>query len=254
MDRLMLGALADAGAVGIYAVVASLAIIGSLAHNSLVPIFLPIAASAHRRGQSQDLSAAYSVTATWAGYPSAILLIIFIGFGEWILSVFGKDYSTPEAHHVLVLLGAVIFLSSWVGPTGALLQMSGGHRLEFLNTVLFLAANFGLNLILIPRYGLLGAATATLASGLLRNLLQVGELYFLRGFVPISRRQVVILGPVLAIVSSVPFLGLSTLAIFISSLLGVLCLLFFFFMGLTLEEKSFLRSFKLKLAGVVLTD
>ncbi len=93
---------------------------------------------------------------------------------------------------MLLILSALYFIGTWVGPTGALLQMTYGHRVELLNTILFVVANIGLNYILIQYYGILGAAIATFASGLLRNALQVGEIAYWHGFSPFVKKNVII--------------------------------------------------------------
>jgi len=64
-----------------------------------------------------------------------------------------------------------------MGPTGATLTALG--RTHILMIVNFFAAvvNFGLNVLLIPQIGLLGAALATTVALVLRNVIRLGVLY-----------------------------------------------------------------------------
>lgn len=186
-DRLMLGALADMRQVGVYTVVATLAMATLLLHGSLVSGFKPIAADAHRSGDLGDARAPYLLVSKWAGAGSGILLVIFAAFGPALLTLFGPEYATEAAYRALLLLTGLFFVGTWIGPTGAVLQMSGGERVELVNTFVFLVVNVTLNFLLIPRFGVVGAATATLGSGLLRNVLQVLELAALYDFIPVDR-------------------------------------------------------------------
>lgn len=188
-DRIMLGALGDMGQVGIYTVIATLAMATLLLHGSLVSGFKPIAADAHRQGDLRDARPPYLLVSKWAGAGSGVLMVVFAGFGPEILGLFGPEYSTGAAHGALLILTGLFFVATWIGPTGAVLQMSTGERIEVANTVVFVAVNVALNFLLIPRYGVVGAATATLGSGLLRNLLQVVELTVLYDFVPVDPRH-----------------------------------------------------------------
>jgi len=58
-----------------------------------------------------------------------------------------------------------------------MLTMTGREKLEFLNDVGILILNILLNLILIPKFGILGAAIATAVSLILLNIIRVLEVY-----------------------------------------------------------------------------
>jgi O-antigen/teichoic acid export membrane protein len=192
-DRLMLGWLADASSVGVYTVTSKLALVMSTLHGALVSIFKPIASEAYRHGATEQMRASYLFVSKWVGAINGMALLAFAGGGTWLLRVFGADYATDTTYYVLVVLSALYFIGTWVGPTGALLQMSDGHRVELLNTVVFIMANIVLNYVLITMYGVIGAAFATFLSGVLRNGLQVCELAFWHGITPFAPTNLVVL-------------------------------------------------------------
>jgi O-antigen/teichoic acid export membrane protein len=82
-----------------------------------------------------------------------VALLIFAGAGPWLLQLFGVEYVTDTTYRVLVVLSGLYFIAAWVGPTGALLQMSDGHRVELVNTIVFIVANVTLNYVLIAAMG-----------------------------------------------------------------------------------------------------
>jgi len=192
-DRLMLGALADASAVGLYALASSLAVVLGTLHNSLVSVFMPIASQAYRNKASDDIEASYLFISKWIGLANGLLLIVFVGLGHEVLSIVGQEFATTESYHVLLMLTAFYFFATWVGPTGALLRMSDGQHVELINTVVFIAANVILNYFLITWLGVFGAALATLCSGILLNVLQVIEIVYRNKFLPVTWKHVEIL-------------------------------------------------------------
>lgn len=57
------------------------------------------------------------------------------------------------------------------GSVGVLLDMSGNQNIVFKATLISAVANVVLNLILMPLYGIMGAAIATLVAVVLNNLM-----------------------------------------------------------------------------------
>ena len=165
----------------------------STLHGALVSIFMPLASQAYRNNRKEDMRDAYLFVSKWVGAVNGVAFLAFAGGGPWILGIFGAEYANTTTYHVLLILSALYFIGTWVGPTGALLQMTDGHRVELTNTIVFVVANIGLNYVLIQSYGILGAAMATFASGVLRNALQVGEIAYWHGFSPFVQKNVIIL-------------------------------------------------------------
>ena len=90
-------------------------------------------------------------------FTSAVLLII-IFFSEIILSMFGPDTAFLKIPLLVLIIG--YFINAYCGTIGFLLQMTGYAHI-FQNIVLIATiTNISLNLILIPKFGLLGAAIA----------------------------------------------------------------------------------------------
>ena len=103
-----------------------------------------------------------------------VLLILFIFSGP-TLSLFGEGY--VFAKQALWVLLAGQFFSALCGPGAIYLNMTGKQKK--LNNILIsgLIVNVVLNLVLIPIYGIEGAATATLISMVFWNSLIVAVIY-----------------------------------------------------------------------------
>ena len=94
---------------------------------------------------------------------------------DFVLGLFGANYVL--ARDALLLLLGGQFFSSLCGPGAIYLNMTGKQKK--LNTILILGLgiNVVLNLMLIPIYGIEGAAAATLISMIFWNCLIVAAVY-----------------------------------------------------------------------------
>ena len=76
--------------------------------------------------------------------------------------LFGPNYIDSAC--VLVLLTTATFIQTAFGAAGPVLSMSGYTRLVLWNSLGAFILNLVLNIILIPKFGIMGAAWATLIS------------------------------------------------------------------------------------------
>ena len=63
-------------------------------------------------------------------------------------------------------------------PAGYMVLMSGRSRLELLNISVALAINVAACFLLIPQYGVVGAALANLAASFAINLMRAAQVWF----------------------------------------------------------------------------
>lgn len=88
--------------------------------------------------------------------------IVAIFFPNFVLGFFGEEFKEVAGIMIILLCGQII--NTVLGPTGVVLQLSG-HQKRFKNIVLISAVmSIALNYILIPLYGIMGAAIVNLSS------------------------------------------------------------------------------------------
>ncbi|SFG89795.1 Membrane protein involved in the export of O-antigen and teichoic acid [Desulfotomaculum arcticum] len=175
--RLMLGYYGYTAGVGQYTAVSNIIQTAGLFHGSVISAFMPPIARAYEAKEFCELKKNYHITRKMLASVSGIVVILVVVLGSYVLNLFGPDFTSRNGYLVMILLGASSFVSSWFGPTGALLQMTDGNKLEFLNTILLMLLNVILNLILIPHMGVIGAAGAILLSNIMTNILQSVQIY-----------------------------------------------------------------------------
>lgn len=111
-------------------------------------------------------------TVSWTFWPSLLLAVVVLVIGRFMLSLFGAEF--VEGYPLLYVLLAGVVARAAVGPAESLLTMSGNQNVCAAVYGGALAFNITLNVVLIPLYGLWGAAVATA----LAMILEAGALAF----------------------------------------------------------------------------
>lgn len=161
-DVLMLGALRGVEEVASYSVallLASLAIlILASANTALAPAFAELFAS----GDLDRLQQRVTRT-TRAVLLASLPLVLTLGlFGQFFLSIFGPEYVQAYPALLILLVGQCANLVS--GPNSILLVMTGQERPAVTGSAVGAGLYVILNLLLIPSWGMIGAALATTLS------------------------------------------------------------------------------------------
>jgi O-antigen/teichoic acid export membrane protein len=155
-------------------------------------MFAPRIAAEHARGDRATLETMLKRVTYWnvsLAIPAfAVLLLV----PHALLRLFGPAY--PAGATALVILAAGQLFNAATGPLGQVINMSGRPYLTLLNNAAVAALNVVGCLVLIPRYGMSGAACSTTASIVLVNLvklLQVRVLFAINPFRPETLRALV---------------------------------------------------------------
>jgi O-antigen/teichoic acid export membrane protein len=107
----------------------------------------------------QELSLFARKTVQWIFWPSLVMAIIMVALGEDLLRLFGSEFA--GGYELMIVLAMGIVARASVGPCESLLIMTGQERICAAAYGIALGVNLALNVALIPRYGLMGAAMAT---------------------------------------------------------------------------------------------
>ncbi|NKN37083.1 lipopolysaccharide biosynthesis protein [Agrobacterium sp. a22-2] len=117
----------------------------------------------------RPLAAFAGQTARWSFWPSLLVGLAVLAAGNLLLSLFGPTFTA--GYSIMAILFAGSLSKALVGPGEVLLTMAGKQQLCVLLYVGALAANIGLNITLIPLYGLEGAAFATASAMMVEAIL-----------------------------------------------------------------------------------
>lgn len=183
-DTLLLGRLADTGAVGTYTVATRLVSLAVFVMAPMNALFAPHFAHFHHERDFSSLSATYAAATNWILRLSLPAFVVLAVFPAELLGLFGPGFAKGAAVTVLLAFGQLV--NAGTGPCGTLLNMSGRVLLNLVNNTGILVLNVVLNLVLIPAYGIVGAGVAWSVSLVLVNVIRLVQVRSLMGILPFN--------------------------------------------------------------------
>jgi len=185
LDVMMLGMLTDTATVGLYHPVARTAGLIRAVLLSFAGIAAPMIAALHTGSDNAEIGRIYKMVTRWIFGLVIPPVLLFMLLPEPVLGVFGQRFTAGS--HALILLTAASLLQVSFGLSSTVLAMTGYARLSLFNALGALGLQVVLNLILIPRMGINGAALATLLVFFLLSTVRLGEIYILLKIHPFGK-------------------------------------------------------------------
>ena len=158
-DMLLLGYFRSPAEVGVYRAASQTALLMTLFAASLNSIFAPIIADLHHRKSLQKMGQLFQSTTRWSFSASLPLFLIVAVAGQDILSFFGEAFEVGWLPLVILATGQLVRAAT--GAAVDMLIMSGNQYTKLFGDMGSALANIVLNILLIPRWGIMGAAVAT---------------------------------------------------------------------------------------------
>ena len=183
-DILMIGFFLGPREAGIYTAATKTAALVSFVLVAVNAIAAPMISELHAKGDREKLQEMVSAAARWMFWPSLGVTLGLVLFGGAVLGFFGAEFS--EGYLALVLLALGQLVNASVGPVGYLMSLTGHQDLSARVYGLSALVNVGLNALLIPIWGLLGAAVATMVAMVLWNVWLYGLVGRLLGIRPLA--------------------------------------------------------------------
>ena len=168
--------------VGIYTILGSLMIPAGVISIAIGQMFAPRVAAEDARGDRRKLAEMLKRVTHWNTAVSIPFFAVLAVIPEPLLRLFGPAYTDWATALTLLAIGQL--LNTVAGPLGQVINLSGRQYLSAANNVLAVGLNLGGALVLIPRYGLAGAAASTAAAIVLLNVLRLVEVKIVFGCHP----------------------------------------------------------------------
>jgi len=167
-DVLVLGLYRTTEEVGIYSAAAATAALGSLVLSAANARGAPLMSTMFASGDRRGLERVVHTVTFWCLWPAVAVALTMWAGGERILALFGPGFST--GYRALAILAAGHVINCGAGPV-AMLAIVTGHQAATARALGWSAlGNIALCLILVPPFGLLGAALASAATLAMVNL------------------------------------------------------------------------------------
>jgi O-antigen/teichoic acid export membrane protein len=167
---LLLGLIASHTETGIFKGAGQFALLAALGYTVVNVNVTPRIGAALGR---QDLTEVQKIVTRGSRLSVALCLPVVLGlilFGQWAVPfILGSDFRDAWTPVVILCIGQLF--NAAFGSATSVLNMSHNERCNLIGFCAGLVVNIGLTLLLTPRFGATGAATAMMVSVILRNLI-----------------------------------------------------------------------------------
>src|SRR5262249_11892687 len=156
IDIVLVAIIMGPAAAAVYTAATRFLVVGQLGNMAISmaaqPRFTELFAIADRR----SANVVYQVTTAWLVLLTWPLYLVALVCGPEGPGVFGHSYRAGA--DVMLILGLTMLLATACGQVDMVLITTGRSSWSLLNGLLAVGVNVGLDLVLIPRYGITGAA------------------------------------------------------------------------------------------------
>jgi O-antigen/teichoic acid export membrane protein len=167
-DLLLLGVLRESADVGTYNIALKTGAIITFLLTSINAIAGPRIAKMYRSGEDEQLQRMVTFVVHLSFWPSLLGGFVLMGISEPFLSLFGSEFTAAKWAMIIVIIGKLFSVGA--GSVGYLANMTGNQDASAWVLGGSAAINVVLNLVLIPQFGIEGAAVSTALTTALQNL------------------------------------------------------------------------------------
>jgi len=162
-DTIMLGYFKSAEVVGVYSAVYPLVGFLSLIIGSMGFVYIPVTSKLWGENRTESLGSIYAIMTKWCFLLTFPVFALMFVYPDFILTkIYGANYAVGAP--VLRILALGFVANSYFGFNYHTIMASGDSDFLMKCSVSSAGINAVLNFVLIPQYGMLGAATASSVS------------------------------------------------------------------------------------------
>ncbi|MCP3855857.1 MAG: oligosaccharide flippase family protein [Actinomycetia bacterium] len=174
-DTLFVGAFLGASAAAIYTASTRLLKLGGFVNQAVYQSTMPMVSESFARGDVVGAGDLYRSVTRWLAVAAWPVYLAIAWWAEAVLGIFGSEYTSAAPAVRILTIGFLV--ASACGPVEAVLLMAGRSGQNLGLNMASVALNALLNVLLIPPFGLEGAALAWSAALLVTNLGPMALLY-----------------------------------------------------------------------------
>jgi O-antigen/teichoic acid export membrane protein len=171
----MLGIMTNENQVGIYNIAYKVGNLGFLVIVSVSTIITPKMAELYGKGEILELRKLTHKATRLIAVLSIPITLVIIFFSKLILSYWGTSVETGS--NTLIIVSVGVLFSAIAGNVDQILNMTENQNILRNITIFSFCFNLVISYLLIPLYGIEGAAISSLGTNILINILCV---YFIK--------------------------------------------------------------------------
>lgn len=166
---IMIGIIIDETQVGIYRIAYQIGSVGFLIIISVSTIITPKIAELFGKGDLVELKLLIQKSTKLITILTIPIVVVLIISSKYILSFWGQEVITGSTALIIIAIG--VLLSAIAGNVDQILNMTNNQLILRNITITSFIFNVILSFILIPLYGIEGAAISSLITNVLINIL-----------------------------------------------------------------------------------
>jgi O-antigen/teichoic acid export membrane protein len=176
VDTLVLGLNKSAYEVGLYNSALPIADLIFMVLTAVTFLYVPFMTKLFANRQTEEIKRSYIILTKWLFAAIVPLLLVFTTFPDVCLTfLFGSRY--VDAAPALQILAIGFFVHSILALSGYTLVATGNTRFLLWSSLCGALVNVFLNILLIPPFGIVGAAIATAIARIVISLLWTIKFY-----------------------------------------------------------------------------
>jgi O-antigen/teichoic acid export membrane protein len=201
-DIVLVAALAGPGEAAVYTAATRFMTLGQLGVRAIQQVLGPQLSRLLVEGNQTGARTVVQTATAWSIILAWPVYLGCASLAPTVLKLF--DVGSREATLVVVILASAMLVAIGTGPVDVALLMAGKSVLSLSNNLAALIVNIGLDLFLIPEYGIVGAAVGWACGLLVGNLLPTFQVHRELGFWAVSRSSALAATATLASLGIVP--------------------------------------------------
>jgi O-antigen/teichoic acid export membrane protein len=192
IDRYLVNYFCDLSATGVYSTAFFFGTIISLPGRSLIRISSSVIAEAFKNDDNKTVDQIYKKSTMNLLVLGTFIFLIIWGNIDNILKILPPDFADGKYVTLFISLSQLLMMAS--GTSSEIIQYSKFYKQHTVIMIIFIAAIVGFNILLLPLYGIVGAAIAALISYFIYFILRWFYVKVKFNMQPFGWRHLVVLG------------------------------------------------------------
>jgi O-antigen/teichoic acid export membrane protein len=183
IDTVMIGILKTSFDVGVYQAAMPTSQFLFVIPGALSGLFLPVISELLSKNKTEDIGKIYKTVSKWIFYLNFPLFLVFAIYPNAVINMlFGSEYIGAGNSLRILSIGYIIF--SIGNVSSGMINLFEKTKYHILNAFVAVIAAVSLNYLLIPIYGIEGAAIANMMTFVIYTILPIIETYMISKHLP----------------------------------------------------------------------
>lgn len=219
LDIAMIASMIGLSGAGVYSTVIYLTSALQVPYRSIIRVSVPFVSLYWKEKKMKEMNALYKDVSTMSLIIGGYLFAVVWANRIELFSFLPKEFETGILVFLFLMIGKLFDM--YMGINSMILNTSKKYRVDILFTFVMIVLVGFLNYLLIPIYGISGAAISTMIALIVYNLLRLFYVWYHFRIHPFQTNQIIIIGLIgLAIAAgeTMPLLSVNTLVnLFVTS-------------------------------------